>query len=422
MNGTFRSLSIPNYRMWAIGALSSNVGTWMQRTAQDWVILTQLAPGNATAVGISMGLQFGPHILLLPVTGLVADRVDRRKLLISTQVIMGLLSLGLGFLVISGHIQLWQLYLFAFITGCVTAFDMPARQTFVGDLVDDAHLSNAVGLNSSSMNGARMIGPALSGILIAWIGVGWVFVINAATFLPVIATLMMLRLDQMRVREHAGRVRGDFVAGFRYVWNRPELLTILVMLFFVGAFAMNFTIFIVSMAVKAFHVSSEKFGILTSIMALGSVMGSLLSARAERPRMGFLALSGLALAFTWGFAALMPDYWMFGLALFLVGGAAQAYNTTGSSAMQLWTEVPMRGRVMAIYLAVFLGSQPIGAPLLGQVIDRFGPRQGLGVASGAAFIGTAVALFYLMKHRGLRLRVKGGLRLHMEPRDHNLPG
>src|SRR5271156_3590484 len=184
--GTFRSLKVFNYRVWAGGAIVSNVGTWMQRTAQDWIVLTQLTHHNASAVGLVMALQFGPQLLLLPLTGFAADHFDRRKLLLATQGAMGALALGLGILTVTGLVQLWQVYVFAFLLGCVSAFDSPARQTFVSELVVEADLSNAVGLNSTSFNAARMIGPAVAGVLIAAVGSGWVFLINAASFAAVL--------------------------------------------------------------------------------------------------------------------------------------------------------------------------------------------------------------------------------------------
>jgi len=180
--GTFRSLEGFNYRTWAGGAIVSNVGTWMQRTAQDWVVLTQLTHNNATAVGVVMALQYGPQVLLLPLTGFAADHLDLRKLLFATQAAMGALALGLGLLTVSGLVELWHVYVFAFLLGCVTAFDAPARQTFVSELVAEADLSNAVALNSTSFNAARTIGPAIAGVLIATVGSGWVFLINAACF------------------------------------------------------------------------------------------------------------------------------------------------------------------------------------------------------------------------------------------------
>jgi MFS family permease len=199
VKGTFRSLESFNYRVWAAGALVSNVGTWMQRIAQDWLVLTQLTHQNATAVGVVMALQLGPQVLFLPFTGFAADHFDRRKLLIATQSAMGALALGLGILIVAGLVQLWQVYVFAFLLGSVTAFDVPARQTFVSDLVGEEHLSNAVALNSTSFNAARMIGPAIAGFLIAMVGSGWVFLINAASFVAVLGSLALLRVGELHL-------------------------------------------------------------------------------------------------------------------------------------------------------------------------------------------------------------------------------
>ena len=227
MRGTFRSLRNPNYRIWAAGALVSNVGSWMQRTAQDWIVLTELTNHNATSVGIVMGLQFGPQILLLPLTGYAADHLNRRKLLFCTQAAMGLLALGLGLLVVTGLVRLWHVYVFAFLLGCAAAFDSPARQTFVAELVEERDLPNAVGLNSTSFNAARMIGPAIAGGLIAAVGSGWVFLINAVSFIAVLCSLGLLRADRMRPGIRAVHARGSFVEGFRYVLRRPDLKVVL---------------------------------------------------------------------------------------------------------------------------------------------------------------------------------------------------
>src|SRR5690349_11854068 len=296
--GTFRSLGTRNYRLWASGAFISNIGTWMQRTAQDWMVLAELTRHNATAVGIVMALQFGPALLLLPFTGFAADHFDRRKLLLVTQSAQGILALGLAILTIAGAIQLWHVYVFALLLGCVTAFDAPARQTFVAELVSDALLSNAVALNSTSFNAARMIGPAIAGVLIAGVGSGWVFVINAVSFVAVVAALAFLRVDELHRKERAVRKPGSFVEGFRYVRSRPDLLTVLGMLFLVMTFGINFPVFVSTMAVTAFHSGAGAFGLLTSMLAIGSVTGALLSARRERPRMAFLA----AAAGVFGFA------------------------------------------------------------------------------------------------------------------------
>ena len=352
----------------------------------------------------------------MPITGPLADRFNRRKILIATQASMGVLALALGILVLTGFVKLWHMFVFAFLLGCVSAFDAPARQTFVGELVDDDHISNAVGLNSSSINGARMIGPAIAGILIGFVGPGWVFVINALSFLAVIASLLRLRLDQLYVREHAAKARSGIIDGFRYVAKRPDLITILVMTFLVGTFAISFTITTVSMAVKVFDTTSFQFGLLTSAMATGSVMGALLSARRERPRMEFLAFSAFMMAITWSIAAVMPQYWMYAIALLFVGMCAQSFNTTANSAMQLWTDVPMRGRMMALFLGIMLGGQPIGGPLLGHITDVLSARQAVGVSAVAAFVAALVALFYLMKYRRLRVHfVDGRLQVTSNP-------
>ncbi len=405
---TFRSLKGHNFRVWASGAIVSNIGTWMQRTAQDWIVLAELTHQNATAVGFVMALQFGPQVLLLPVTGYAADHLDRRKLLFATQAAMGLLAFGLGLLTILHVVRLWHVYVFAFLLGSVAAFDAPARQTFVSELVREEDLSNAVALNSTSFNAARMIGPAIAGLLIATVGTGWVFLINGASFVAVLCSLSLLRTSELYLRDRASKQRGGLVEGFRYVWARPDLKAVLLMLFFIGTFGLNFPIFISTMAVSVFHKGSGEFGLLTSIMAVGSVTGALLSARRAKPRIGFLiagaALFGIGLAL----AAVMPSYAAFGLTLVLIGVSAQTFTTTANGSIQLGTEPKMRGRVMAIFLAIALGTTPIGAPIVGWVADHFGPRWGLSVGAAGGVIAALIGLAYLAKYRELRVRLEGG--------------
>ena len=415
MNSTFRSLRTYNYRVWAGGALVSNVGTWMQRTAQDWLVLTQLTHHNATALGVVTALQFGPQLLLLPLTGFAADHFDRRKLLIATQAAQGVLALGLGLLSVAGIVRLWQVYVFALLLGGVTAFDAPARQTFVSELVTEADLPNAVGLNSTSFNAARMIGPAIAGVLITAVGSGWVFLLNAVSFAAVIGSLGLLRISELRGERRAARTRGSLAEGFRYVWRRPDLKAILLMLFFVGTFAINFPIFISTMSVSVFHAGAAGYGLLTSAMAIGAVAGALLAARRERLQFGVLiggvAILGAGLAL----AAVMPTSWLFGLALIVVGVSAQTFTNATNTMMQLSTEPLMRGRVMALRLAIALGGLPLGAPLLGWVADTFGPRWALGVGASSGMAALLVGLAYLANYRHLRVRVGAGrLRLSMD--------
>ena len=397
--GTFRSLKVFNYRVWAGGALISNIGTWMQRTAQDWLVLTELTHHSATAVGVVMGLQFGPQLLLLPWTGYAADRFDRRKLLMATQAAMGVLALVLGLLVITGQVQLWQVDVLAFLSGCVSAVDGPARQTFVSDLVGDDGLSNAVALNSTSVNAAQMVGPAVAGVVIAAVGSGWAILINGASFGAVLASLFYLRRSELHPNTRASQARGNLMEGFRYVRSRPDIGAILWMLFLIGTFGMNFPIFISTMSVSVFHKGAGQYGLSTSIMAIGSVTGALLSARRAKPRIVLLsagaALFGLGLAF----AACMPSYALFCLALVVIGVAAQTFTTTANSTLQLSTEPAMRGRVMAIFFAIALGGTPIGAPIVGWVVDHFGPRWGLGVGAAAGLAAALIGILYLTRYR-----------------------
>jgi MFS family permease len=396
--GAFRSLRNHNYRVWAAGALVSNVGTWMQRTAQDWLVLAELTHKNATALGIVMALQFGPVALMLPLSGFAADYFDRRKLLMTTQACMGLLALGLGILTVTGLVRLWQVYVFAFLLGCVSAFDSTARQSFVAELVGEEHLSNAVGLNSTSFNAARTVGPAVAGLLIAAVGSGWVFLINAASFLAVLASLYLLRVEELHRTARASRAPGGLLEGFRYVWRRPDIMTILLMLFLIGTFGINFPIFISTMAVSVFHVGAGGFGLLTSMMAIGSVAGALLSARREKPGLSVITIAAAVFGGGFCLAAAMPSYALFGCALIVIGMSAQTFTTTANSTLQLSTEPEMRGRVIALFLAIAVGTTPIGAPFIGWVADTFGPRWALGVGAASGFGAVIVALLHLQRH------------------------
>ncbi|WP_260928905.1 MFS transporter [Novosphingobium sp. 9] len=396
--GALRSLKHYNYRLWAGGAVISNIGTWMQRTAQDWLVLTQLTHHDARAVGLVMALQFAPQLLLLPLSGLAADRMDRRKLLIFTQAAMGILSLALGLLVIFGVAQLWQVYIFAFLFGSAAALDAPARQTFVGDLVGEDDLANAVALNSTSFNAARMVGPAAAGLCIGAVGTGWAFLINGISFIGVLISLLFMRRSELNAGVRAPRKKGALLEGFRYVWKRPDLRAILIMLFLIGTFGLNFPIFISTMAVQVFHSNAAGYGLLSSAVALGTVTGAFMAARRDEPGFGYLVRGSALFAFGCTLAALAPDYYLFAGALVVVGLASLTITNSSNTLMQLSSEPEMRGRVMAIRVGVALGGTPIGAPVVGWVAHTMGPRWSLGVAVLAGLLSLAVGLHYKHVH------------------------
>lgn len=398
----FRSLQTTNYRIWALGALVSNIGTWMQRAAQDWLVLTQLTDNDAAAVGIVMALQFGPQLLLLPWTGLMADRMPLRSLLMWTQALSGLLALGLGILTLGGWVELWQVYLFALLLGCASAFDAPARQIFVGELVAAAELPNAVSLNSTSFNLARLIGPAVAGMVIASLGTGWAFICNGLSFIAVLLSLWALNPSLLYVQARASPRHGGLLEGLQLVWRREDLRAMSMMLFLIGTFGLNFPIFISTMAVLAFDTDASGFGLLSSVMALGTVTGALLAAGRERLSFSQLIISAACFGGCCLLAALAPGYGWFALALVPVGMAAVTFNNASNSLMQLTTAAELRGRVMAIRMAILMGCTPLGAPLLGHVANAWGPRWALGAAALSGVLAAAVGLGYHRRQRRSR--------------------
>jgi MFS family permease len=397
--GAFRSLRSFNFRLWTAGALVSNIGTWMQRIAQDWLVLTQLTHHDASALGIVIGLQFVPLLLLLPWTGSAADRLDQRKLLMATQAAMGILALILGVLTITGIVQLWHVYVLAFLSGSALALDAPVRQTFVAEMVGDDDLPNAVALNSMSVNSAQMIGPAVAGLLIAGVGLGWAFLLNGLSFAAVLISMSFFRGSELHPNPRAHRISGGFIEGLRYVWNRPDLGAILLMLFLIGTFGFNFPIFISTMAVNVFHTDARGFGLLSSLMAVGTLAGSLFAASRMNPSLSSLLAGAGVFGLGCSLAAMAPGYWWFAVALMIVGAAALTFVNGTNSMMQLSTEPAMRGRVMALRVSIALGGTPIGAPIVGWVANHFGPRWSLALGAGAAFTAALVAAYVLTRRK-----------------------
>ncbi len=393
VSGTFRSLRSFNFRLWTAGALVSNAGTGMQRVAQDWLVLTQLTHRNASALGLVMGLQFAPQLLLLPWTGSAADRLNQRKLLMLTQTAMGVFALVLGVLTITGFIQLWHVYVLAFLSGSAAALDAPVRQTFVAEMVGDEDLPNAVALNATSFNAAQMIGPAVAGLVIAGVGIGWAFLLNGLSFAAVLISMMFFRLSELRTSARAHRTASGFRQGLRYVWAKPDLRAILIMLFLIGTFGFNFPIFISTMAVNVFHSDARAFGLLSSIMAVGTLSGALFAAGRRRPGLSTLLAGAGVFGLGCTLGALAPGYWWFAAALAISGAAVLIFANGTNSIMQLSTDPSMRGRVMALRVGVGLGGMTIGAPITGWVANHFGPRWSLALGAAAGFTAALVAVY-----------------------------
>ena len=389
MSAMFRALENRNYRIWAGGALVSNVGTWMQRIAQDWLVLTVLTDHSGTAVGITTALQFLPSLLLGPYGGVLADRYRKRRILLWTQVAMGLCGLAIGLLVVTGNAQLWHAYLAALCLGLASAIDAPARQAFVSELVGREHLTNAVSLNSASFNTARLTGPAIAGVLIAWVGTGPVFLLNAVSFAGVIISLSRIRTSELTLATPAARSKHPVMDGLRYVRQRPDLVLILVMVSVIGAFGMNFAITNALMATVEFRAGPGEFGLLGSVMAVGTLAGALLAARRSGPRLRFLLGGALGVGVFSLLASASPSIWLYAAVLIPLGLACITFLNSCNTTIQLTVEPQFRGRVLALYLAILQGGTAMGAPLLGWIGTEFGARWSV-AAAGAIVLLTGL--------------------------------
>ena len=422
MSPTFGSLQYHNYRLWFSGALVSNVGTWMQRVAQDWLVLTVLSHDSGVAVGVITALQFAPILLLSAWAGLLADRVPRRALMFGTQAAQGLLAVGLGILVLGGHVQLWHVAIFATLLGCVSAIDAPVRQIFVAELVPMEKLSNAVGLNSASFHASRMIGPGLAGLLIAAVGTGWVFIINGASFVATIVVLFLMRPQLLHRLPRAPRASGQIREGLRYVRNRSDIIVIFCVVSVVSTFGLNFQLTSAMMARVAFGRGPGEYGLLGSVMAIGSVAGALLAARRERPRVRLVVGAAFGFGIAEGVLALMPNYAWFAVACIPVGFASLTMMTAANTAIQMTTEPTMRGRVMALYMIVFLGATPVGSPIVGWIAEVFGPRWSLGVGAITALLVSAGAALWARRRWDVTVHYHGGLPPRVELRNAAVAG
>ena len=398
----FRSLRVRNYRLYAAGQLVSLTGTWMQRVAQDWLVLELTNSG--TALGIVTALQFLPSLLFGLWGGVLADRYDKRKLLLATQTGLALVALILGVLDVTGIVQYWQLLVLALLLGLVSAVDSPVRQSFAVEMVGPDDLTNAVGLNSTIFNSARILGPAVAGVVIAAVGTGWAFVANAISSIAVLTGLALMRPSELRPSPAIDRVRGQLRAGLRYVWHRQDLLLTMILVFVVGTFGLNFQITTALLAKQVFHRTATGYGLLSTALAVGACVGAVLATRRRtRPSLLFLLLAALSFGLLEIIAGSMPGFGGTALMLVLVGLAMLSFTTAANSSVQLGVEATMRGRVMALYLMCFLGGTPFGAPIVGWVANTVGPRWGM-IGGGVVCMAVAVGMaLYLVRQGLLRL-------------------
>lgn len=407
MKAMFASLANRNYRIYAAGALVSNVGTWLQSTAQAWLVL-QLT-GSGTALGATVALQLLPSLLFSPIAGVLADRFPKRKLMVWMQFVMAAPSAFLGCLALAGVAEPWHVYILAFLFGTGRALEAPTRQSFVSEMVEAQHLSNAISLNSASFNSGRLIGPGLAGLLIALLGsgvdaTGWVILGNALSYSFVLAALALMDGAKLTPAEVTTRSRGQIRDAVRYVRSRGDLMLLLTCVFFLGVFGMNFQITSALMATETFGKGAGEFGILGSIMAIGSLAGALLAAGRKRPRLRFVVGAGLLFSAAQITSGLMPTYVSYAAVLPLVGLSILTTVTTANALLQMTSAPSMRGRVVSLYLMVFIGSAPLGSPLIGFIGEYMGARWALVISGLAAGTGIAVAGLLYARMRKIRLR------------------
>lgn len=391
----FSSLKIRNYRLFFIGQVVSNTGTWMQRIAQDWLVLS--LTGSSAAVGITTALQFLPMLLFGLYGGVLVDRLPKRPTLLVTQSAMALTGLALAFLTLSGHVQVWHVYVAAFAVGLATVVDNPARQSFVSEMVGPEQLQNAVSLNSANFQSARLVGPAVAGVLITGVGTGWAFLFNGLSFVAPLASLLLMRnRDLKAVAKRAPRGKGQLREGLRYVAGRPDLIWPIVLVGFIGTFGFNFPVWLSAYADDIFHAGAGAYSLFNTLMAVGSLIGALLAARRGTTRLRVLIAAAAAFGLLEVVAAVAPSYWLFALLMIPIGIAGLTVNVTANTAVQMGTDPAMRGRVMALFMMVFMGGTPVGAPIVGWITDAYGPRVsfalgGVIAAAAAATIGVILA-------------------------------
>jgi len=400
---TFRSMSVRNYRLYFAGQLISTTGTWMQSIAQAWLVLQ--ITGSGVALGVTVALQFTPVLLVGAWGGLVADRVDKRRLLVGTQAAAGLLALVLGSVTALGVVQLWMIYVLALGLGAVNALDNPARRAFVVEMVGAEHVSNAVSLSSAMFMAARVIGPAIAGLVIAGFGVSWCFFANGVSYSAAVIAFLAMRENEFFSVEPVPRRKGQLREGLRYAWSTPALRLPLVLTAVIGTLAFNFQVVLPLLAKQTFSGDADTLGVLYASMSIGSVIGALISAHEAQATRRFVLAAALAFGAALVAAALAPTFAVELLVLVPVGAAGIAFTAMANGVLQTETAPEMRGRVAALFTVAFLGSTPIGGPIIGWVSQQLGPRAGLWVGGVATLAVTVAAIAAIRRHREVRHRV-----------------
>ena len=397
---TFASLSIPNYRRYYSGQSISLIGTWMQMTAQSWLVFS--LTHSSTMLGVIIALQTLPVLILGPYGGVVADRVDKRRLMIALQSAMGVQALILGILSVTGTVKVWEIGILAAVLGFNNAFENPARQSFMMELVGPEHLRNAVSLNSVLVNVARAIGPAVAGVLIATVGEGVCFLTNAASFIAVVFTLTSMDTTQLATVPPTPRARGQLRQGLRYVRSTPTLAVPLVMMAVAGCLTYEFQVSLPVMADRGLHAGATGFGFMTAALGVGAVIGGLFVAARGKTGVRPLTIAALGFGAALALATVAPNLALELLALAIAGAGSIAFMSMGNSTLQLNAAPEMRGRVMSLWFVAFQGSTPIGGPLVGVTMATIGPRAGLGLGALVALLvafGGALAIRRLAARR-----------------------
>jgi len=410
----FPALLVRNYRLYASGQLTRQIGTWLQFTAQDWLVL-QLSHNSPSALGLVTACQFTPVLLFTLYAGKLADRFDKRKMMIMVASVFGVLALSLGLLVVTGVVQLWHVFAFAAAMGTVNAIEQPVRQAFVSEVVGAKLIPNAMALNGATFNSARIIGPALAGVLISVLGTGPVFLVNAVLCSGPVVSALRMRVTELH-RDGIGRRRPEdtkILDGLRYVWQRPDLTLTMGMILVVGMMGFNFQNTLAVLAKTVFHTGAQSFGLLTTALAVGALGGALAgSGRRGRPSMYLILVAGTLFAFMETLVGTAPNMLAAVLLLIPTGFFMIFFAQAANQRVQLGAEPHVRGRVVALYVLVFMGTTPVGAPLIGYLQEHFGARSGLWIGGLASMVATLIALAVQFR------RTRAQLRVHLRPTPH----